>query len=78
MLECAECGAEFEPQNRLLVGDVLECPECATELEVVDVKPLTAVVAESDETEHEPGGSPDDSKKFVGLRTMQRLGCFDQ
>ncbi len=41
MPECAECGAEFKAQGRLIIGDVLECPECATELEVVDIKPLT-------------------------------------
>jgi len=30
--ECAECGAEFVPEEKLSIGDILECPECAAEL----------------------------------------------
>ena len=41
MLECGECGSEFKTRGRLMVGDVLECPECVTQLEVVDIDPLT-------------------------------------
>ncbi|MFQ5718328.1 MAG: hypothetical protein ACE5IK_02155 [Acidobacteriota bacterium] len=41
MLECAECGSEIATRGRLIIGDVLECPGCAIELEVVDVNPLT-------------------------------------
>jgi len=66
--ECAECGAEFVPKEKLSIGDILECPECAAELEVVVVEPLTldsAVGDDEDEDGKAPGGNTDDEEDWL-------------
>lgn len=37
---CPECGAEFEVPATTMQGEIVQCGECATELEVVGVKPF--------------------------------------
>ena len=37
---CLECGGEMQMDERLLVGEVLECGACGTTLEVVQLEPL--------------------------------------
>jgi len=36
---CPDCGAEIKSQTRL-VGDILECSECGTEVEILSINPL--------------------------------------
>ena len=54
MASCVECEAEFdidEPE----VGEIVSCPECGLDMEVVSLKPLEleAVVEEEEEEEEE-------------------------
>lgn len=43
--ECLECDAEVPWENNARVGEILECPECRTELEVESVEPPRLVLA---------------------------------
>lgn len=37
---CPDCGAEISKTNETIVGDILECTECGTEVEVLSLEPL--------------------------------------
>ena len=43
-LECPECGATID-EEPTLTGEILDCPDCAVELEVVSLDPLRIEVA---------------------------------
>lgn len=36
---CMECGGVVETGGDVIVGEILECPECGVELEVVETSP---------------------------------------
>jgi lysine biosynthesis protein LysW len=50
-IECLECGASIEPATRVGIGDIVECPECALAMEVVDTDPLTVEAIEEAEAD---------------------------
>lgn len=37
---CPDCGTEFFLKGNEEIGDILECEECGTEIEIVSLKPL--------------------------------------
>lgn len=37
---CPDCKAEIKNEGQLLVGDILECSECGTEVEILSLEPL--------------------------------------
>jgi alpha-aminoadipate/glutamate carrier protein LysW len=37
---CPDCGAEIKADEGCLVGDILECEECGTEVEILSLEPL--------------------------------------
>ena len=43
--ECLICGAELSFTSTLEVGELLECYDCGTELEVESVEPLILIEA---------------------------------
>jgi alpha-aminoadipate carrier protein LysW len=48
MTECVECGAQIalsKPEK----GEIVDCPECGTELEVVTDNPIALAVAPQEE-----------------------------
>ncbi len=47
--ECLECGAKIEGPEELSVGEVLDCPNCGAELEVIGLNPLTLDLFEEEE-----------------------------
>lgn len=47
--ECPVCSATFELAAGTVVGELLECPECGTELEVVSLDPPTLGEAPQEE-----------------------------
>ena len=53
MTECPVCGAELHLSDDLVVGELLECDDCGSELEVTGLKPVT--VAEAPEAEEDWG-----------------------
>ncbi len=49
-VECPECGGSVELDDDVISGEIIECPDCAVELEVVSIEPLKVEVApEEDE-----------------------------
>jgi alpha-aminoadipate carrier protein LysW len=49
MAECPVCGAEVNLDSDTLVGELIECTECGTELEVISVNPVIVGVAPQEE-----------------------------
>ena len=37
---CPDCKAKFTIKQKIAIGDILECPKCATEVEILSVNPL--------------------------------------
>lgn len=37
---CPDCQAEIKSESDVAVGDILECQECGTEVEVLSLTPL--------------------------------------
>jgi alpha-aminoadipate carrier protein LysW len=53
MAECPVCGGAVQLEEDIVVGELLECPDCGSELEVLKVEPLT--LGEAPETEEDWG-----------------------
>ncbi len=53
MVECPVCGAEVTVADDAVVGELMQCEDCGTELEVIDVSPPK--VAEAPNTEEDWG-----------------------
>lgn len=37
---CPDCKSEIKLSENLMVGDILECGECGTEVEITSLNPL--------------------------------------
>ncbi|MCX6726270.1 MAG: lysine biosynthesis protein LysW [Candidatus Shapirobacteria bacterium] len=37
---CPDCGAEIIKPENMQFGDILECQECGTEVEILSLEPL--------------------------------------
>lgn len=48
MVECVECGYEIELRD-VEVGEIINCPDCDVELEVVGVNPIKLEFAPEEE-----------------------------
>jgi alpha-aminoadipate/glutamate carrier protein LysW len=46
---CPECGAETYLSDDVLEGEIIQCPECGTDLEVTSLKPPTLELAPEEE-----------------------------
>ncbi len=48
--KCLECDLEIELED-VLIGEIIECPDCGVELEVIDIQKneVSVAVAESEE-----------------------------
>lgn len=45
MTECPECAAELDLAPDVKEGEIVVCPDCGVELEVVSLKPITLELA---------------------------------
>jgi alpha-aminoadipate carrier protein LysW len=45
---CPECAAEFTLDD-VMEGEIVDCPECGVELEVISVEPLVLELAPEEE-----------------------------
>lgn len=46
---CPECGASVGVGSRPMAGEIVQCPDCGTELEVKSLQPLELAVAPAEE-----------------------------
>lgn len=53
MAECPVCGAEVALESDAVIGELLECSDCGTELEVLGLDPVE--LGEAPETEEDWG-----------------------
>ena len=53
MPECPVCSAQTTVGSDTIVGELMECPECGSELEVIGLDPVQ--FAEAPETEEDWG-----------------------
>jgi alpha-aminoadipate carrier protein LysW len=44
-MECPECSAQLDIADDVEVGEILVCPDCGVELEVLSVDPLSVDLA---------------------------------
>lgn len=49
MAECPVCGAEITLPEDTVAGELIECSDCGTELEVKSIKPIKLVEAPKEE-----------------------------
>jgi len=47
--ECPVCGAMVDLPEGTVIGELIECPDCGTELEVVSLDPPTVKEAPKEE-----------------------------
>jgi alpha-aminoadipate carrier protein LysW len=45
MAECPECAAELDLAPDVEEGEILVCPDCGVELEVMSLEPITLELA---------------------------------
>ena len=48
-MECIECGADLDIPDDVEEGEILTCPDCGVELEVISTDPLEVDVAPEEE-----------------------------
>lgn len=61
MASCVECEAEFDI-DEAEVGEIVSCPECGLDMEVISLRPLELeAVTEEEEEEEEEEESDDHS-----------------
>jgi alpha-aminoadipate carrier protein LysW len=46
---CPECEGEVELEEDAIAGEIVQCPDCGVELEVVSVKPVELARAPEEE-----------------------------
>jgi alpha-aminoadipate carrier protein LysW len=44
-VECLECGGTVQVDENVMLGEIVACIECSTELEVVSLDPLMVELA---------------------------------
>ncbi|MGC8839066.1 MAG: lysine biosynthesis protein LysW [Anaerolineae bacterium] len=45
MAECPECAATIDLDDQVEVGEIVVCPDCGVELEVVSLNPVQFALA---------------------------------
>ncbi len=53
--KCPECFFEFDVEDNVMIGEIVECPDCAVQLEVLE-KNNGGVVFETAQLEEEDWG----------------------
>ncbi len=64
MVRCPECAAAIDvDEDEVEEGEILSCPECEVELEVVQTHPVQLNVISDEEEDEEEAG---EKKKVLG------------
>lgn len=43
--KCIECGSDISTGSELIVAEIIKCPHCEIELEVISVEPIQLILA---------------------------------
>lgn len=46
---CPECEAELDMDDNVMQGEILVCPDCGVDLEVITIDPITIEIAPMEE-----------------------------
>ena len=46
---CPECEAEIGIDNNVIQGEILVCPDCGVDLEVISLEPVSVEIAPMEE-----------------------------
>lgn len=49
MVECLECGTNFDLPDNIKIGEVIDCPNCGAQLEVFSIDPPVIDIFEEEE-----------------------------
>lgn len=62
MVHCPKCGVEVDvDEDGVEEGEILTCPECEAELEVVQIHPVQVnIISDEDEEDEESEDADDD------------------
>ena len=65
MVRCPKCAVEVDvDEDEVEEGEILNCPECEAELEVVQIHPVSVnVISEDDEDEDDEEADDDEVKE---------------
>lgn len=64
MAKCPDCGALIDlEEDEVEEGETFSCPECAVDLEVVNIHPLELDVIEDEEEEGEAVSEGDEAEE---------------
>ena len=68
MVRCLKCAVEIDvDEDEVEEGEILNCPECEAELEVVQIHPVRLnVISDEDEDEEEDEDGEDDKEAAPG------------
>jgi alpha-aminoadipate carrier protein LysW len=55
-IECPQCSALIKIPEDVVMGEILDCPDCGTELEVIEVKESGKIEISTAEIEGEDWG----------------------
>jgi len=53
MSECPVCGGDVQLEKDIVIGELIECSDCGSELEILTVEPVS--LGEAPETEEDWG-----------------------
>ena len=52
---CSECYFEFEVDKDVMLGEIIECPDCGVELEIIEIKEKEVVLQKAEAEEEDWG-----------------------
>ena len=63
MIVCPECESNIDvEEDEVDEGEIVSCPECGTDFEVVTTEPLELVRVAEEEEDEEEGGDDEESE----------------
>ena len=80
MVKCPECAAVIDvDEDEVEEGEILNCPECEVELEVVQTHPVQLnVLSDEPEAEEEEEDEEEDEEEGAGKKEVEEEGLDEE